>query len=80
MLLLHAHSCISTDTEVNFSHDIIQQKRRFIKETIGTVNYVNIDLFSSYSSKEYISYCLSLKKVKKYVLYLISHLQKVMIV
>ena len=32
---------ISNDRELNFSHEIIQQQRQFIKETIETINYTN---------------------------------------
>ena len=32
---------ISNDREPNFSHEIIQQQRQFIKETIETINYTN---------------------------------------
>ena len=35
--------CISNDCDLNFSNENIEQKRRFIKETIGTDNYINID-------------------------------------
>ena len=35
--------CISNDCDLNFSNKNIEQKRRFIKETIETDNYINID-------------------------------------
>ena len=35
--------CISNDSDLNFSNENIEQKRRFIKETIETDNYINID-------------------------------------
>ena len=33
--------CISNNRELNFSYEIIQQKRLFIKEAIETKNYTN---------------------------------------
>ena len=35
--------CISNDCDLNFSNENIEQKRQFIKETIETDNYINID-------------------------------------